>query len=133
METHALIEQAAAQYRQLDQVGVEVEQAVQNNELAALPELCARLNTLQEQARALDADLLELVRRQPELRELAVTGEWLRLMHGIGERNRRLMPRLKSIVAVQRNELHTLRKGNSMLQGYKPGIAQTGRRISSSG
>jgi hypothetical protein len=54
-------------------------------------------------------------------------------MHRIQERNQRLLPQIKSILAVQRNELHTLKKGSFMLQGYRPGSVQTGRRISSSG
>ena len=133
MDALALLDQAMTQYRLLDQLGKEIEQTIQRNELVAVPELCAQLKTAQEQAKDRDATLLDLLRQHGELREHTVAKEWLQLMQGIQERNQRLLPRLKSIMAIQRSELHTMKKGTSMLQGYKPGLVQTGRRISSSG
>ncbi|MCL1980336.1 MAG: hypothetical protein FWG62_04585 [Proteobacteria bacterium] len=133
MEPLALIEQAAARYRQLDSLGQAIEQNIQNNELTAAAEISARLDALQEEAKAPDSELFHLLRHHRFLRELDITKEWLQLMQGIQERNQRLMPHIKSIMAMQRSEQQTLQKGNSMLQGYKPTIASTGKRFSSSG
>ena len=133
MDAQILIEQAVAHYRLINQFGLEIEQALQKNDLAALPALCAHLNEAQAEAKTRDSDLLSLLRDHAELREGAATKEWLQLMQRIRERNQRLVPHLNSIMAVQRNELHTLKKGASVLQGYRPGSVQTGRRISSSG
>jgi len=133
MDPLALIAQAADQYRQLDLLGAEIEAAIQCNDLAALPALCGHLDALQEQARGFDHQLFAQLRGHQELLDLDDTKEWLQRMQAIQERNQRLVPHLRSIMAIQRNEVHTLRQGNSMLQGYKPGIAQTERRFSSSG
>ena len=67
------------------------------------------------------------------LKECAEMTELLAIMQRIEARNQQMMPHIRSIMAVQRNELHTLQRGNSVLQGYRPGSKQTGRRISSSG
>ena len=128
-----LIEQVATRYRQLDSLGSAIEKNIQNNEFSPLPEMCAQLYALQEEAKAHDNELLDVLRQQRDLWELDITREWLQLMQGIQERNHRLVPHIKGITAMQRIELQTLQKGNVMLQGYKPGIAQTGKRISSSG
>jgi len=133
MDPLALIAQAAAQYRQLDLLGAEIETAVHSSDFAALPELCGRLDALQEQARDFDQRLFGLLRGHQELLDLDDTREWLQRMQAIQERNHRLVPHLRSIMAIQRNEVHTLRQGNSMLQGYKPGIAQPESRFSSAG
>ena len=133
MEALTLIEQTVIQYRHINQLSLEIEQAVQKNDLAALPALCARLNQAQTEVKPNDSDLLALLRVGTALGESAATKEWLRLMQCIHKRNQRLLPHINSIMAVQRNELHTLKKGNSMLQGYRPGSVQTGGRITSSG
>jgi len=133
MDAQPLIIQAVAQYRLLNRLSLEIEQAIQNNAFAALPALCVQLDQAQAAAKTGDTDLLALLRTQPERRGDAATKEWLALMEGIHARNQRLLPHLNSIMAVQRNELHTLKKGSLVLQGYRPGSVQTGRRISSSG
>jgi len=133
MDPLALIEHAAARYRHLDQLGAEIEQTIHNNEHAALPALCERLHALQEQAKILDNQLVDVLQQRQELWRLDTTQEWLQLMRAIQERNQRLLPHIKNTMTIQRSELQTLRRGNAMLQGYKPGIVQTAQRFSSSG
>ena len=77
--------------------------------------------------------VLALLQQRAEPNRSAETAELLALMQRIETRNRLIMPHINSIMAVQRNELHRLQRGNSVLQGYRPGPAQTGRRLSSSG
>jgi len=133
MDPLALIEQAATRYRLLDSLSSTIEKNILSNEFAPLPEMCAQLNAFQEEAKAHDSELLDMLRQRHDLRELDITKEWLQLIQRIQERNHRLMPHIRSIMAMQRTERQTLQKGNVMLQGYKPGIAQTGKRFSSSG
>ncbi|MCL2791013.1 MAG: hypothetical protein FWD79_10275 [Desulfobulbus sp.] len=128
-----LIEQAAMRYRHLDLLGERIEKTIQDNKFAALPELCECLNALQEQVQAHDSQLFEVLQQHQELHGLDATKEWLQRMRDIQKRNQRLVPHLKSIMTIQRDELRTLQKGNSMLQGYRPGNAQMERRFSSSG
>jgi len=133
MAPRTLIEHVATRYRQLDSLGSAIEKNILNNEFAPLPEMCAQLNTLQEEAKALDSELLDVLRQRQDLRELDITQEWLQLIQRIQDRNQRLVPHIRGIAAMQRIELQRLKKGNVMLQGYKPGTAHTGKRISSSG
>jgi hypothetical protein len=133
MDTLTLIEQTAAQYRHLDLLGVEIEETIHSNELAAMLALNERLKSLQEQAQILDGQLLDALQQRHDLLDLDKTQEWLQLMQTIQERNQRLLPYIKSAMAIQRNELQTLQKGSSMLQGYKPGMVQIENHFSSSG
>jgi hypothetical protein len=133
MDPLTLIEQATAQYRHLDLLGADIEQTINNNELATLLAVNKRFNILQEQVRILDNQLIDALQQHHELFELDKTKEWLQLMQTIYERNQRLVPYIKSAMAIQRDELHALQKGSSMLQGYKPGNIQTENRFSSSG
>ena len=125
--------QALDQYRVIDRLSVEIEQAVQNRNVDPLPALCKRLDQLQQEAKTCDGQVLDLLRRRRDLRECDEMTELLAIMQRIEARNQQMMPHIRSIMAVQRNELHTLQRGNFVLQGYRPGSQQTGRRISSSG
>ncbi len=128
-----MIGQALDHYRVIDRLSVEIEQAVQNRSVDALPALCTHLDLLQEEAKTCDGKVLDLLRRRRDLKECAEMTELLAIMQRIEARNQQMMPHIRSIMAVQRNELHTLQMGNFVLQGYRPGSQQTGRRISSSG
>jgi hypothetical protein len=117
----------------IDLVSAEIEQAVQKRTLEALPALCAHMDQLQEEVKNCIGEVLDLLRRQKDLKGCAEMETLLVLMQRIEARNRQMMPQVQSIMAVQRNELRTLQRGNTVLQGYRPGFIQTGRRISSSG
>ncbi len=125
------IEQSLVRYRQLADMGGDIERALQARDAGALTSLCRDMNTLQEEVKANDAALLDLLQRQQDLREHEQMHELVTLMRHIQERNQRLMPQIRSIMAVQRNELQKLRQGTKVLQGYRPAPSQTGRRISS--
>jgi len=133
MEDQAIIGQALGQYRVIDRLSAEIEQAVHKRSVEALPPLCVRLDQLQQEAKTGDGKVLDLLQRRRDLKECAEMTELLAIMQRIAARNQQMMPHIKSIMAVQRNELHTLQRGNSVLQGYRPGSKQTGGRISSSG
>jgi len=68
MAPRTLIEQVATRYRQLDSLGSAIEKNILNNEFAPLPEMCAQLNALQEEAKALDSELLDVLRQRQDLR-----------------------------------------------------------------
>ena len=133
METPALLQQSVARYRQINQLSLEIEQAVLHNRLDDITELYTRMGQAQEQAKNDDANLSDLLRNQPELGEHHAVREWLSLMEMIHARNQHLLPRINSILALHRSELQTLRRGSSVLQGYRPAAVHTGRRLSSSG
>ena len=133
METPAPLHQNVIRYRQINQLGLEIEQAVLHNRMDNIAELCELMHQAQDQAKYDDTHLLTLFRNQPELREDPTVQEWLSLMQTIHTRNQKILPRINSILALQRSELQTLRRGSSVLQGYRPATVQTGRRLSSSG
>ena len=133
MDDQATLTQAIGHYRLIDRLSLEIEQVVQARTFAALPALCAHMDASQEEAKGCDGAVLDCLRQSAEHNRSAEIAELLALMQRIETRNRLMMPHINSIMAVQRNELHRLQRGNSVLQGYRPDPAQTGRRLSSSG
>lgn len=133
MDDRAMIKQAVDRYRIIDQLGMEIEHAVQQRALDTLPLLCAHLEQLQEEVKSCDRAVLDLLQRQKELKDCGEIVELQLILHRIERRNRQMTTQIKSIMVVQRNELHTLKRGHSVLQGYRPGLMPTGRRLSSSG
>ena len=88
------------------------------------------MDELQHEAKENDAAILDLLRNRPEIRRSPPTQELMTLMRSIQERNLRIAAQLKGIMAVQRNDLQKMKKGNTVLQGYRPVADYTGRRIS---
>jgi hypothetical protein len=133
METPAPLQQSVVRYRQINQLSLEIEQAVLHNRLDDIADLCELMDLTQDQAKGEDAHLSSLFLNHPELIEESAAQEWLSLMEMIHARNQQLLPRINSILALHRSELQTLRRGSSLLQGYRPTTVHTGRRLSSSG
>ena len=133
MDTKTPLQQSIARYQQINQLSLQIEQAVLHNRLDDIAELCELMDLIQDQAKGDDAHLSSLFLNQPELIEDSAAQEWLSLMEMIHARNQQLLPRINSILALHRSELQTLRKGSSVLQGYRPSTVHTGRRLSSSG
>lgn len=125
-----LIQQSLEQYRKIAGVHDDIEQAVQTRNCEAIAELSATMDDLQHEAKENDAAILDLLRNRPEIRHSAPMRELLALMRSIQERNLRIAAQLKGIMAVQRNDLQKMKKGNTVLQGYRPVADYTGRRIS---
>jgi paraquat-inducible protein B len=125
-----LIQQSLEQYRKIAGVHDDIEQAVQTRNCEAIAELSATLDELQHEAKENDAAILDLLRNRPEIRRSPPTQELMTLMRSIQERNLRIAAQLKGIMAVQRNDLQKMKKGNTVLQGYRPVADYTGRRIS---
>ena len=125
-----LIQQSLEQYRRIAGVHDDIEQAVQTRNCEAIAELSATLDELQHEAKENDAAILDLLRNRPEIRRSPPTQELMTLMRSIQERNLRIAAQLKGIMAVQRNDLQKMKKGNTVLQGYRPVADYTGRRIS---
>lgn len=126
----ALLDRTIDQYRELARLNAEIEQAVYRNDHERIDQLCLSVRELQESVRADDSAVLALLRRQGDGQDGRVL-ELLSLMQEIQERNQRLLPHLNAALAVQQNELRTLRRGGVVLHGYKQTVVQTGRRISS--
>lgn len=127
---HILIQQSLDQYKLLAECNENIEKAIQSRDNESVFSLCAILNELQEGVKENDNAILALIRKHQELKKSAQMQELLALMQKIQEWNRRMASHLKGIMAVQRNEMQKLKKGNTVLQGYLPKIDQTGRRIS---
>jgi len=125
----ALLDRTIDQYRELARLNAEIEQAVYQGDHERIDQFCPRVRELQEAVRADDSAVLALLRQQGDGQDGRVL-ELLSLMQEIQERNQRLLPHLNAVLAVQQNELRTLRRGGVVLQGYKQSMVQTGRRIS---
>ena len=127
---HILIQQSLDQYKIIAECNEKIEKAIQSRDNESVFSLCAILNELQEGVKENDNAILALIRKHQELKKSAQMQELLALMQKIQKWNRRMASHIKGIMAVQRNEMQKLKKGNTVLQGYLPKIDQTGRRIS---
>jgi len=127
---HILIQQSLDQYKLIAECNEKIEKSIQSRDNESIFSLCAILNELQESVKENDNAILALIRKHQELKKSAQMQELLALMQKIQEWNRRMASHIKGIMAVQRNEMQKLKKGNTVLQGYLPKIDQTGRRIS---
>lgn len=125
-----LLERSLARYQQIARVQLEIEQTIPTRNSERIVVLAHELTTLQEAAKSDDQTLLETLRQQPDLHPHDAIRALLTLMGEIRTRNLRLTSQLQGIMAVQRNELQKLKQGNTVLQGYRPAIDQTGKRIS---
>jgi uncharacterized protein YjgD (DUF1641 family) len=127
---HLLIQQSLDQYKIIAECNEKIEKAIQSRDNESVISLCAILNELQEGVKENDNAILALIRKHQELKKSTQMQELLAVMQKIQEWNRRMASHIKGIMAVQRNEMQKLKKGNTVLQGYLPKIDQTGRRIS---
>jgi len=127
-----LIDHALAGYQEVDRLSREIEQALQTENVGALSALFLSMNTLQEAIKDQDRQVLDMMRSRPDIAKTGQLEELLNLMRAIAERNQRLLPRISSIMAVQRDEMRKLNRGNTLLKGYRTVPRQSGGRISSS-
>ena len=125
------IEQAISQYEQLNELISTVEQAAQGRNVDGILALNSALNALQNEAEVNDKAVMATLRTDPALKDFPQTRQLFSLMQQVHQRNQRLTSHIQSIMAVQRNEMQTLRKGTTLLHGYKSTASETGLRISS--
>lgn len=126
------INQALARYHEIERLSREIERALQTEDIHVLSSLYQTMNTLQEEVKESDREMIEQRQSRADLRDTGQLEELLHLMRAIAERNQRLLPRISSIMAVQRDEMRKLSTGNTLLKGYRTVPLQSGGRISSS-
>ncbi len=125
------IEQAISQYEQLNELISTVEQAAQGRNVDGILALNSALNALQNEAEVNDKAVMATMRTDPALKDSPQTRQLFSLMQQVHQRNQRLTSHIQNIMAVQRNEMQTLRRGTTLLSGYKSTASETGLRISS--
>lgn len=125
-----ILDRTIDQYRELARLNGQIEQAVYGGDYERSEQLCRIVSELQDAVRADNSAVLAMLREHGDDHDGRMMA-LLALMQEIQERNQRLLPHLNAALAVQRSELHALRKGGALLQGYKQPGVQAGRRISS--
>ncbi|WP_310598913.1 hypothetical protein [Desulfobulbus sp.] len=134
MDTYTPLHNAVAQYRLIRDLMLRIEQAMQaGSRVAEYSAFTEELTRLQDAARANDGETLDLLRRDPSSGSRELAAELTALLSEVYELNQRLRTQMRGHMALLLDELRTLQTGATMLQGYKPEGAQTGKRFSSSG
>jgi hypothetical protein len=127
-----ILDQTLADYQEIDRLSREIEQALHAEHLDSLVSLVESMTSLQQAIKHQDAQILDLARlRRHNAEEKRAIDALLGLMQTITARNQRLLPRIHSIMAVQRDEMRRLHTGTTLLKGYRSVPRQSGGRISS--
>lgn len=125
-----LIDQSLRNYQHIAATMKEIDKAIQGRNSTLILTLHQELNTLFESAKATDALILDMVRKEPQSKGDDRLNNLLSLMQTVRRANKKMRAQLHSILAVQREELHKMKKGNTLLQGYRPATVHTGKKIS---
>ena len=125
-----LVEQALLNYQKIAEKMREIDKALHTRSSVLIATLHQELNTLYESARATDRVILDMVRENPQDKEDERLGRLLTLMETVHQANQKMNAQLHSILAVHRDELQKMKKGNTLLQGYRPASIHTGKKIS---
>lgn len=128
----SFIEQSLALYRQQVQIGNEIEHTLQSGQFGHLAAQTQYLHELQMAAQESDGMLLASIGNDVSPSHNGLH-ELLDLMGTVQQHHARLLPQLQGIMALHRDELNKMRRGNTMLQGYSSPTRTTGKRISSTG
>nr|WP_320009554.1 hypothetical protein [uncultured Desulfobulbus sp.] len=125
-----IIEQSLADYQAIAEHLNIIERAMRGQDSKVIIALSQQLIQLQEQVKSNDNTILEMVHTTPELRRDPHILELIELMRAIHQQNERVTRQLRSILVIHREELVKLKKGNTVLRGYRPATQHTGKRIS---
>ena len=126
----SVIEQSIATYQVIgEHLGI-IERAMRGQDSKAIVALSQQLVQLQEQVKTSDIAILDMVDADPGLRRTPELIALIDLMRQIHRHNERVTSQLRSIMVIHREELMKLKKGNTVLQGYRPVRQHTGKRIS---
>jgi hypothetical protein len=124
------IEQSLVSYQSIAEHLCTIETAMRGQDSNAIVALSQQLLQLQEQVKANDTAIIDLVHADPSFRREPRLMELIDLIRRIHQHNERVTTQLRSIMVVHRDELMKMKKGNTALQGYRPVINRTGKRIS---
>lgn len=125
-----LVEQSLHNYQLIADKMQEIDKALQTRSNISLAELHQQLNTLFENAKATDSLILDMVRKNPLIKEDERIVGLLSLMHAVHRANQKMSSQLHSILAVHRDQLRKMKQGTTLLQGYRPATIHTGKKIS---
>lgn len=125
-----LVEQSLLNYQHIAKKMQEIDKALQSRNSGSLAEMHQQLNTLFDAAKATDSLVLDMVRKNSQLKEDERIIRLLSLMHAVHRANQKMSAQLQSILAVHRDQLRKMKQGNTLLQGYRPATIHTGKKIS---
>lgn len=126
----SLIEQSLVTYQAIAEHLRIIERAMRGQDSKAIIALSQQLLQLQQQVTINDTAILEMVHDNPAVRRAPKLVELIDLMRQIHQHNERVTSQLRAIMAIHREELRKLKRGNTVLQGYRPVTQRTGKRIS---
>jgi len=125
-----IIDQSLADYQAIAEHLNIIERAMRGQDSKAIIALSQQLIDLQEQVKTNDSVIVDMVQTAPNLRKDPRLMELIELMRAIHKQNERVTSQLRSILVIHREELMKLKKGNTVLRGYRPATQQGGKRIS---
>jgi hypothetical protein len=126
----SIIAQSLADYKAIGEHLNIIERAMRGQDSKAIIALSQQLLQLQKQVRENDTAIIEMAHTDPNIHNTPQLQELIELMRTIHKQNERMTRQLRSIMAIHREELLKLKKGNTVLRGYRPATQHTGRRIS---
>ncbi len=127
-----ILDKAINAYQQVAAIMAEIEQSLPKRKADKIVSLVREMEILQADIRSMDQDIMAAIRHGKQINGDQVL-ELVSMMEQIQQANRRLVPQVRSIMAVQKNELQKLKTGSSMMQRYHSHLPKTGRLLHSAG
>lgn len=128
-----IIDKAITTYKAiLAQMG-EIERLLSTRNTEKLMATYQQMMDNQDIAKELDQHILDQLHQSGDVSNQARMLDLLDLMQQIQTANHRLTPQIRSIMAVQQNELRKLHQGGTMMRRYHSNTDSSGRLLSHCG
>ena len=128
-QIHALLQHSVEHYRALDDLMRQLELALGAEDPDLLAGLHARMEAVQEQARATDALIAPLLPAAPGDALAALIAERKALLEGLQQQNGLISEKIRGILPVIAEELGQLRTGQTAISAYAGGPQARGGSI----
>ncbi|WP_028579331.1 hypothetical protein [Desulfogranum japonicum] len=127
-----ILNKAIDAYQRVAAIMAEIEQILPSRKAEEIVLLVREMESVQEEIRDMDQDVMAAIRHGGQIHGEKIQ-ELVSMMKQIQQTNRRLVPQVSTIMAVQKNELQKLKTGSSMMRRYHSHTPKSGRLLQSAG
>ncbi|PIE58421.1 MAG: hypothetical protein CSA33_03090 [Desulfobulbus propionicus] len=127
-----ILEEAIRAYQELADIMMKIEMALPGRQADRILSLVREMEDMQQHINKTDKPLMAALQADHPAKQETIT-KLVGLMQRIQQTNQRLVPQIRSIMAVQQDELVKLKTGSSLMYGYHSQTPIAGRLIQNAG